>query len=280
MPSPLLLLPGELRNEIYRYVLSEADGLDFVLEHYGPAWLCIHGNSMAIEDGHNLSDEDCRDETAVPPSSPILYTVNGGRVIANQLQFVCRQLRKETKNLGISYNTIRFSGPTSSTVSTFMQDLPTRLRHQPHNFVLEAPYTNWKHEIFSKLLKVCQTYSWCTFHYRHLRIKSSEPLSMLMITYVVKQGARNDKTFVKQLSNNVSVQQRLLRLADTETSAQQVASIPQNLRFHPHDNEFDEHAFRAACLKNRAIQRVLIPSLDNGVDDLVAVAKDVYANGF
>jgi hypothetical protein len=25
---------------------------------------------------------------------------------------------------------------------------------------------------------------------------------------------------------------------------------------------------------------VLIPSLDNGVDDLVAVAKDVYANGF
>jgi hypothetical protein len=104
MSSPLLLLPSELKNKIFEFALSEADGLDLVVDLEGTQWLRLHQPYMAVEDGDDPIDEPRRDEIAILTFGTTgMYNVNGGRVIANQLQFVCYQLRHETKALGIIF---------------------------------------------------------------------------------------------------------------------------------------------------------------------------------
>jgi hypothetical protein len=69
MSSPLLSLPGELKNMIFKSALSESDGVDFVEDESGNGRLCLHARD--------------RDVTSIVTHDTAMYTVKGGRVIAN-----------------------------------------------------------------------------------------------------------------------------------------------------------------------------------------------------
>ncbi|KAF2676614.1 hypothetical protein K458DRAFT_468373 [Lentithecium fluviatile CBS 122367] len=77
-------LPGELRNRVYEYVLTESKGLDYV--HIpGP-------NGKAILVPHGAAGRTTATE-------------------ANQLKYVCDQLRMETLGLGLRCNAVHITGP-------------------------------------------------------------------------------------------------------------------------------------------------------------------------
>jgi hypothetical protein len=67
---------------IFKFALSESDGVDFVEDESGNGRLCLHARD--------------RDVTSNVTHDTAMYTVKGGRVIANQLQFVPAQEKEET----------------------------------------------------------------------------------------------------------------------------------------------------------------------------------------
>jgi hypothetical protein len=75
-----LCLPGELRNIIYAYALHEPAGIRYSMKDGGK--LLVRGQGGGAE------------------SSPDLE--------ANQIKFTCRQLRQETRGLGIRYSNLYF----------------------------------------------------------------------------------------------------------------------------------------------------------------------------
>ena len=66
--SRLLTLPGELRNTIYRYAVSEEKGVCYHVDECGVGWLCLHNPNgrtaternliKSTEDGDNKDEED------------------------------------------------------------------------------------------------------------------------------------------------------------------------------------------------------------------------------
>lgn len=105
----LLLLPGELRNLIYQFVLTSNNGQLF----------CKETRSLQStpnrHNGENKSELEAAPDARITvyyerlhPSSFKLYEDEYTMVEANQLQYVCRSLRNETKGLGLKYNNIGF----------------------------------------------------------------------------------------------------------------------------------------------------------------------------
>jgi hypothetical protein len=264
--SPLLSLPGEIRNMIFKLVLSEPDGVEFVKDHSGNGWLCLN----------------VRDQNAVSVAHPdtAIYTVKNGRVIANQLQFVCRQLRQETNTFGVLYNTIAFNYPDPSLISAFLDGLPSCLQHQPHNLSLrESPHEKGENYCLG-LTTIFQKYPRCTLKFHHPQLVSSRPYWILVTSLVLGYTVRNEVSFVKKLSNSVDVQQLLLEPLGREVDFSTGLFLLRDLAIFPHEDVLNEDEFRAACQEHRIIRDMLIPTLKNGLDDLVVVAREVYTNGF
>lgn len=59
-----------------------------------------------------------------------------------------------------------------------------------------------------------------------------------------------------------------------------IPSIAPNMIFHTSDTTFDEAAFRKSCCARSIPRMLLIPTLVNGIEDLLEVAKDCVENGF
>ncbi|KAF1979596.1 hypothetical protein BU23DRAFT_563003 [Bimuria novae-zelandiae CBS 107.79] len=87
--TPLLQLPGELRNQIYECVLSAGDNL---LKHH-------------VVNGSNPSSTG-------PDLFQAHYLENNGLEF-NQLKYVSKQLWWETHSLELKYNSILFEGLTA-----------------------------------------------------------------------------------------------------------------------------------------------------------------------
>lgn len=93
----LLGLPREIRNLIYKYALSEPEGLFFRKER--TAFEIEHNLFTAFATPEAAADKDARDQ--------------------NQLKYVCRQLRSETIGLAVEVNDLVF-------------EIPARCRHFEH----------------------------------------------------------------------------------------------------------------------------------------------------
>jgi hypothetical protein len=281
MSSPLLLLPGELRNNIYGFALSEENGLDYIKDAQGIGWLCLHEPQIGVKHGANTEMEENRSEPTISPASPTTVCIESdGCVVANQLQYVCRQLRHETKTLGILYNTITLGGLHPTMALSFMTSLPPRLKDHTHDLVLRVQEDAWYPNKFFDLLDICHAYPRCTLRFYHPKLYSSRALRLLFTALLIKHGARRDKNFVQMLCGDVSFQLKLLDLLTKEIEEQHVASMPDNVVFYPYDKYFDKIAFRISCDKTKVIRDILIPTLKNGVEGLVALARACYEQGF
>jgi hypothetical protein len=103
---------------------------------------------------------------------------------------------------------------------------------------------------------------------------------MLITSLVLEYAILNDVSFVKKLSNSVYVQKLLLAPLNREIDFSTLSFLLRYLAITPHENVHNEDEFRAACQERQIIREMLIPTLKNGLDDLIVVAREVYANGF
>ena len=136
--SRLLQLPGELRNKIFEYALTIDEGIYYREDKVGVGWLCLHPRKFE-EDVERLSEtpapvgrvQESDDDTPMrkrrkisetnlttnKPVSDTKKTIHqgpvrvNGHVVANQLQFVNKKLRSETKALVIRHNDVHIVGP-------------------------------------------------------------------------------------------------------------------------------------------------------------------------
>jgi hypothetical protein len=59
-----------------------------------------------------------------------------------------------------------------------------------------------------------------------------------------------------------------------------MASLQDNIVFCPYDKFFNETAFRISCDQSTIISDALTPTLKNGIEGLVTVARGCYEQGF
>jgi hypothetical protein len=127
----LLDLPGGIRNSIYEYALTEDKGASYYADEMDIGWLCLHDEptveTCEVEKEQEMPHKgnNTKEIQQVESKRPSRIGVTqreiqcegkhvsisrGRHIIANQLQFACRRLADETRELALRYNTIRFRG--------------------------------------------------------------------------------------------------------------------------------------------------------------------------
>jgi len=89
--SPLLRLPGEIRNKIFQYVLTSSAPL-----HHCQSWDVVSSHNLKIFRHHSFEEETAPGDTRPRP-------------FFNSVKFVCRQLYAETAGLELKFNTLLFN---------------------------------------------------------------------------------------------------------------------------------------------------------------------------
>ncbi|KAH3919369.1 hypothetical protein HBH56_013440 [Parastagonospora nodorum] len=277
LPSPLLSLPAELRNKIYELVLSEAEGLEYVRDAVNAARLCSY--SPQVDSKDVVPGQIEADSAALASTVP---RTHGHRIIANQLQYVCRQLRFETKGLEVLYNSVTFTSPRAAMFRLFVDSLHLQLEPQnyAHDFVLRvAEDQKWPANIFRELSSFFLAYPRCMLKIYHPNLASTKPSSLLFTALLVKYGSRNDMTFLPKITNDLVFQQSILNALPEQVKNEFITPMPKNIVIFPHDT-LDEAAFRHSCNNHGVIRRILLTKTDGGLDELVEIAKDLYSHGF
>jgi hypothetical protein len=203
MSISLLSLPGEVRNEIYRLALFDSDGLDYAEDDAGVAWLCVRRSRSATPSeqcGHIMIQE----------------TEDEHRVVANQLQFVCRQLRSETRSLSIRYNDINFRGYDMSPVSAFLESLPVYLRSAINRLNVSPKAGPEEPTVPLDVIQFCHDQPRSTVHFYHPQISSSSATRLLFTAFMIKHTARGDTAFVHKLSEDPPMRHYLQMLLDSK----------------------------------------------------------------
>jgi hypothetical protein len=182
----------------------------------------------------------------------------------------------------VLYNAITFTDPHTATLRLFMDSLhlQPRLQNHTHDFVLRLPEDfKWATGIFKELSSFFLAYPRCTLKFFHPKLGSNKPSSLLFTALLVKYGARNDTTFLPKLTGDFELQQCILGALPIQLQTQFVTSLPGNIVIFPHDT-FDEAVFRDSCKSHAVIRILLFTKTEGGLDELVAIAKDLYSHGF
>jgi hypothetical protein len=174
MVSSFFRLPGELRNKIYEFLLSEVEGLYYRNDDRGVGWLCLatgrgdyepKTSTTEAQDANEQVKHRCNickrriyhdDELPKEVDSTDIVTIGQGYVVANQLQFVSQQLRHETKALGIRYNKITFLCSDLRVITTFLQRLLSTQEHHLRQILIKPETQFWIAPFFAMLTEVCK----------------------------------------------------------------------------------------------------------------------------
>ncbi|KAH7081640.1 hypothetical protein BKA63DRAFT_562175 [Paraphoma chrysanthemicola] len=272
-PSPLKCLLGycfflaRSATSCTNLRYSEEHALEAVVDSNGQGWLCLDSFDQA--------------ENLVPRSTDgDKFKTGDGNVVANQLQYVCHQLRLETKTLSIQYNTISFRGKDPTAAEAFMNGLSPRFHESIRQLILRTSETNWMLKLSTGIIQFCEKHPNPSLRFHDPNLTSAQANSLLFTTFLIKHHLRGETTFVRKLSDCIIIQQKLLAMLWERVQEDNLASMPSNVIFFPHDERLDEAVFHASCAANSIINKILVPTLKNGMDDLIAIAKDCYENGF
>ncbi|CAN9215801.1 unnamed protein product [Alternaria alternata] len=296
MESRLLQLPGELRNRIFGYALTIDDGICYRKDKLGVGWLCLHsqpterGVEYAQTTAAVSSDGELEDkaparkrrkltETVRSTTTPVVaakktnrlaqVTVNG-HVVTNQLQFVNHQLRGETKALVIRYNDIYILDEYRH-LTEFIDSVVGSERQWIQKIVRRVQLGTGM-----KCLSIINLYE--EMHPRfmihdYISIANLEEDDFFMVAIVVQQSGRRNDSFVSRVTQDVGYQQ-LYRDVSAKFS-----ELPSYVKVFPWDRKFDEAAIRRYCETNN-FARMLVSTAPNGIEGLVAIAKEWIEDGY
>ncbi|KAF1848580.1 uncharacterized protein K460DRAFT_77447 [Cucurbitaria berberidis CBS 394.84] len=201
-----------------------------------------------------------------------------GHIIANQLQFVNHQLRGETKGLTLRYNDI-FIFDSATDTKKLLNGLHCQQRMWLRRIIVKTENGWHKGGIPRYTTKTPHTSCNPTFaiHIYCPLIRMDKNSFFLAALYFQSIG-RGNTAFVQKLSDSASVQQYLLALMEQRASSDS-GVLPRYVRIFPWDEVFDEAALRKSCSEHVLESTRLIPTLKDGVEALIRVAKDWFDNG-
>ncbi|KAF1963662.1 hypothetical protein CC80DRAFT_541579 [Byssothecium circinans] len=287
IPSPdgtchLLRLPFELRNKIYDYALSEEDGIGY-LEDKSYVGRLVHLASSTTP-----TDDPRTSTRKFVKSEHIARCGKIELVLANQLQFVNRQLRMETRGLGLARNDLTILLPNRyNTIITFprlVQCLSARQKKVLRNITLDQS-VELPRQLLSDSFYLDAFETILDFARTHPNVKISLPAPHLQPEF----GAR----FVFQVSAAILAARKeepymsrfllpcVFDFVKTRMDDIQRASfwrscfrggVPENIRLFPW-GEFDEAKTREE-LEN-------IPCRDDAAwNEWLDAIGEIYENGF
>ena len=297
----LLALPGEIRNKIYKYALTNLQGLVYVMEG-GVGRLCapeaLDNTSSATtkddEQNANTNQNDKRrkvDDNMYVEKYPGVSLQKYGSVSttaekdANQLKFTNQQLRKETKGLGLRYNDITFHGVPRNTAHEQALQFIQYCGKAQHKYLRtlhlrtqeegSSSEENWMYEPedHKGLRTFCANNSQVT-------VKVHMPcwiprFSFINYMLICAIQFRGDRSILLRATEDEVVRFRIEKNIKSKVVGE---SFPANIRIMPHDDEFDEVEFRKACeFDIMAIH--MLSSLKGGIDDWITLAKEAYEHG-
>jgi hypothetical protein len=288
-PEPnLLALPGEARNSIYEYAITEENGLQYTT------------SSSEIPE-HITKEVPDMGACFVAKPSPSLAPYNF--CLANPLSFTNRQLRHETMHLEYRYNDIEFVNRNPHSIEVFAEFLA---RHAEDASVLSKLRTITLHSTPTKpnvsaevlvsapcsLLAVNEVLEFCsanphvTVRWRRPDWHYNDPMFIIQAV-LITLAVRNNTEFLSKVSKGEAVIEAMIldgfqtkdRIPLREVLDHPGRQIwPENFRFMPEPSAFDEAAFRETQSRAKRFERFRLPGAE-GIEHWVALAKEIFEKG-
>jgi hypothetical protein len=298
MESRLLQLPGELRNKIFEYALTIDDGICYREDKVGVGWLCLHPQQTeqdveehaqtpaAVASSGELEDEAPARKrrkltetvrfiknsvVATKKTNRLAQVTVNGHLVANQLQFVNHQLRSETRALVIRYNDIYILDEHRHLMEFFYSVVGHKrgwiqriVRRVQSETKLKRPIKVKSHEALHPRFII----------HEYLPEVSLDGNAFFLVAGVIREFGRQNHSFLSRLTQNV-IYQQLVR-----SSSNRFVKLSSYAKVFPWDKKFDEAAIRRYCETNDFVQNILLPTAPNGIEGLVAIAKEWIENGY
>ncbi|KAF1848579.1 uncharacterized protein K460DRAFT_415119 [Cucurbitaria berberidis CBS 394.84] len=267
-----LRLPAELRNAVYSYALSDPAHLVCREDaHDGPGLFRFYPPAVTDKKLPPVGRNDIN-------LALVTKEVIGGPVTlqeVNQLKYVCRQLKNETKTIIVGTDLLFERGAYQFT--KFLDVLPTPLfNHLESVTILENRHSNGSVSFlhskpWQTIVDLCRRNPTFTVRMRLPWLNANFLLNShpaLKIAFFI----RLDSDFVQKVASLTSPT-ILNNLGWTRNCA--FVDFPINIRISPLDEEFDEEAFRV--MHRQWIHRTQLARI--GVEAWVDWYKDIYNNG-
>ena len=252
-------LPGELRNDIYEYILTDPRGLTCRVLSDGSSKFYTPDQRATERQEHKRRQPQWSQRRKNIRRKPEDIVIN--KLEANKLQYVCRQLRQETKALELRYNTIYFNSTNDAGVdvhcATFLASLSSLQISHLRQLVLYDHHgpdepRKWSRSIFDAG-KLAADYRSIRFAYCSNSLRQDRYYFLPSCTLLLAI-ARNEwsmySLLTRQCINRASMDARTRETVDwnrarsADTKGNRKSLWPPNLRVFPRNSEaFDEKRF-------------------------------------
>jgi hypothetical protein len=271
-----LRLPGELRNLIYAYALSEAAGLEVRYDSQGIPRLYRLGVTNRAPDISTILIND------------IWEAADGAEFYpgdANQLQYVSRELRRETRGLGIRFNSLSFDKYTD--FLAFLNTCPSAHTQYIRQITINRSlytkrlrndsdeHVDKRSKRRSELFDFCNKNASVTIRNSLKDWRQDDPWFVLITISLQIQFRGRSKLLYDFFTDQRP--QELLE-ASYSNARTRAKEVPLNVHFYPADKVFHEDTFRTA-VEGNVIMRTLLADVDDGINRWVSVAKEIYKHG-
>jgi hypothetical protein len=269
-------LPGELRNLVYAYALSEAVGLEICYDSQGIPRLYRLGAAQRSPDTSAIPIDD----TSEAAGGADFYPSD-----ANQLQYISRKFRRETRGLGIRYNSLSFDKYTD--FLSFLNTCPFAhaqyIRQITINRSLYSKrlrddsdeHVDKRSKRRSELFDFCNKNASVTIRNSLKDWRQDDPWFVLITISLQIQFRGRSKLLYDFFTDQ---RPRELLEASYSNARTRAKEVPLNVHFYPADKVFHEDIFRTA-VEGNVIMRTLLADVDEGIDRWVSVAKEIYKHG-
>jgi hypothetical protein len=276
---PFLELPGELRNVIYAHALYEPAGLRFRQDDYGIGRL--ENASSAVPSKPSLVFATCKTENITRREID-----TAASRAANQLQYVSREIRKETRGLGIRYNEISFD--RLNDIFSFIALCPkSENKHLRMLRLYKTLYTTngSPNQALQPKKENDQIFQFCEANPNVVidgYIQGWQQTDPMFLPYsiLVEMQFRNTSNRIADFFTDPELQHAIKEATMRKVSkAQQV--LPANFKLFPDDKKFDEKAFReaAADLVKLFGADVFDHAVEGGIERWVPLVRRIYEEG-
>ncbi|KAH7091161.1 hypothetical protein FB567DRAFT_616620 [Paraphoma chrysanthemicola] len=315
--SPFLRLPGEVRNCIYAYALSEPKGVYHREDADGVSWLCLHDSTtdkpVATTNKEVITKrgrakrrklnngllQNVQVDAKSESRDMRVRACDNLYIVANQMAFVSHQLRFETKGLGLRYNVLYiFKDSYHDVIQTCMSCTKQQRRWLEIIKVTSEPVSTKRkasenepialndsvsHEgMMRDNLILTELVADCPRLAIHAHIPDIKRSSKYFLTFalVMQCCGRGNLSFIDRFSSDALIQSALKEYFDTiEAKDKQVLQfIPCMKVFHA-EEAFDEAMFRKNCEEKDLLAIALRGDPNYDIEKLVTIAREWYLYG-
>ncbi|KAH7064453.1 hypothetical protein BKA63DRAFT_496785 [Paraphoma chrysanthemicola] len=278
-------LPGELRNVIYAYVLSKPGGLLFRVSSHGDTQLLLKASAI-----RRYRPKPAYEIAVLAAKGMLDERINGTMHENNQLQYVNREMRLETRGVGVRFNQITFLGCHDFRDFTAMcPDIhKSYLRHMTidssfyglcsnRSEALSSATVPKSNSMHSLAFDFCRAFPRVTLHTTVKGWRQTKPAFVLegLMIQMALHGRWDLGNFFEDPVNQNEMRAR----ATSRLEGINYSFPPTNFRLHPDDDFFSETAFKTKLETNTFMTGMLSREKEGAIDRWVIKVRKFYREG-